>query len=384
MASTDVAALSSQDATPSATVADMFPVTQSERRQYVKLAHKAVAKLVTLDPESPEFDAELAQIREIGRDEVTQSSEALESLLSRNMIPLDGRLDSFDAPNAGLESLRTAVENLDPSGKPRSLKTRLYRHLSRTEFGRDLFDTIFPSYGTPADQIRGIAEALKSSRETLTADLDLAKVEMQRLWDDLAALGALDAQFQELNSALSDKVRELRPGNSSSRHADALESRALVAVNTRQQDVATHAAVILNSYMTLRVLTETGTQLAENVYYAENTSLNALRLVAASDVIANAQQAVASQVDSVRNVTSEMLVKSASKLRDHSENVNDQARHASVQTEKLADALRTTYAAIETATKSGATANIQIREQVEKLNSTLGEYKDKGFGKKAH
>lgn len=360
-----------------ATVADMFPVDESDLQEFTLQAQNTASALAEVDPSSPAFADAVDRVREIGRDEVSQSSAALEELLGRRVIPDSGNTPAIDSATAQLDDLRDAVVDLDPSGSPSTFRGRLSKAISKLPGGKGLRKAI-AGYESAGAQINHIAEALKASRKTLADDTDLAKVEMRRLWDDLSELGAQDAKFTALVQAVQDKVAELRKDGNTAQ-ADALESEALTAMNIRRQDVSTHAAVVLNAYMTLKVLTETGKKLSDSVYYAENTSLTALRLVSASDIVSGAQEAVANQVDSVREVTGQLMVKSAQQNAERSARAHEQATRTAVGIDELKKSFQTTYGAIEQATKSGIEANTKIQSQLDDLNSGLAELRDRGF-----
>lgn len=359
------------------TVADMFPVPAAERRTFTDMAVKTATALASVDVASPSFQTAIDEIREIGRDEVSSSSAALDELLGRRIIPESGNTPAIDLATAKLDDLRDAVVDLDPSGSPSTIRGKFSRAVSKLPAGKKLRKMI-SGYESPGTQIKHIAEALKSSRETLSKDSDLAQVEMVRMWDDLAVLGAQDAKFAELRKALLAEIETMRSAGSD-READALEGQALVAIGQRQQDVATHAAVVLNAYLTLKVLTDTGKKLSDNVYYAENTSLTALRLVAAGDVVAGAQGAVADQVDAVRDLTGKLMVESAERLAGQTARVNEQSHKTAVAIDDLQKSFKITYGAIEDAAKAGVEANSKIQKQLDELNSGLADYRDKGF-----
>lgn len=361
----------------STTVADMFPVAADTQREFATQSSTTARALAAVDPASPDFQTAVDEIRSIGRDEVSSSSKALDELLGRRVIPESGNTPAIDVATAQLDDLRDAVVDLDPSGAPKTFRGKLSRAVSKMPGGQK-FRKMVAGYESAGAQIKHIAEALKSSRETLTKDADLAHVEMQRLWGDLEVLGAHDAKFRALRGAVEGQIAVIRESGNE-RGADALESQALVAIGQRQQDVATHAAVVMNAYMTLKVLTDTGKKLSDSVYYAENTSLTALRLVSASDVVAGAQGAVADQVDAVRDMTGKLLVDSSHRLAAQTKRVNEQSHKTAVAVDSLKEAFRVTYGAIEDATKSGIEANKKIQAQLDDLNTGLAEYRDKGF-----
>lgn len=370
-----------ETATTAVSVADMFPATAGERAEYTQQAELVTRALSEVDPASPEFESALDQIREIGREEVSKSSEALDELLGRRIIPEEGDSPAISGAGAQLDDLRDAVVDLDPSGTPRTFRGKLSRSVSKMPGGKKLRKMI-SGYESAGTQIKHIADALKASRETLAKDGDLARVEMQRLWDDLDTLGRQDAKFTALSERLGNRSQELRRAGDD-RAADALESQALTAVNLRRQDVATHAGVVMNAYMTLKVLTDTGKKLSDNIYYAENTSLTALRLVAASGVVAGAQGAAAKQVDAVRDVTGDLMVKGAQQLARQTKHINEQATKTAVGVDKIRESFQITYGAIEDATKAGMEANAKIQKQIEELNHGLADFRGKGFERKA-
>ena len=368
------------------TVADMFPADDQTLHNYREEAQQVAERFTSLDPASPQFSDAVDQIREIGREEVSQTSDALEELLSRRVIPEQGDTPAITAANAELDSLRDAVVDLDPNGQaPRTFRGKLNRALNALPGGQKVRE-LFSGRESAGSKINDIAQALDDSRETLDQDIQLATVEMNRLWGDLEALGSQDARFTALADALQNTINQHRQ-EGRERQADALEGQALTALNARRQDVATHAGVVLNAYMTLKVLTETGKKLADSVYYARNTSITALHLVSAGDVIKGAQSSVANQVDMVRDVTSDLLVQSSKNLEQHTKRVNEQASKTSVNVDKLTEAFETTYGAIDAATRDGVEANQRIQAQLDQLNNGLAQVRlndevaDSGRGK---
>lgn len=362
-------------------VADMFAVDSLKRDALAKDADATAQTLAQVDPASPDFEDVIDHIREVGRDEVSQSSDALEELLSRRVIPDSGNTPAIDSANAQLGDLRDAVVDLDPTGTPRTMRGKFNRALSGLPGGKGL-RKMLSGYESAGTQIKGIAKALDDTSDTLNNDITLARTEMHRLWDDLAVLGEQDATFGELDRAMRRTADELR-AKGDQRRADALEGQALVAVGMRRQDVATHAAVVLNAYMTLKVLTDTGKKLAEGVYYAKNTSLTALRLVSAGDVVAGAQGAAADQLEATREMTGALMEKSSEKLAQQTIRVNEQAHKTAVGVDKIQKSFQNTYGAIETATKAGIEANAKIQEQIDALNRGLAEFRGKTIDQQA-
>lgn len=359
------------------TVASMFPPKPGQLEKARADAEKIAAKIVSQDPASPAFESALEQIREIGREEVGKSSKAMDELLSRKSFPRDGHLESIDATTSQLADLRDVVVDLDPTGTPATFKGRLVRATRKLPGGQAL-RKFLTGYGTPGSQIRDIQKTLKHTRETLDGDVKLAAIERKSIWTDLERLGSQDARFSTLADAIRSEAGRLRDAGDNAQ-ADAIESKALVAVQTRQQDVAVHAAVIMNTYQSLGVLAGTGRELVDAVRRTETTTLTALKTVGMTDAIVDGQKAAGKQVDAMRDVTSNLVVKSSEKLAEHTLEVAENATRTAVDIDAVKTAFRNVYEAQQHADAKRLEASQKLDAQIQSLNESLSEFRGRGF-----
>src|SRR5690625_3182300 len=236
----------------------LFPYTTLFRSQQQELESRAdqwLDEISELNPHSQEFTAQVnalgaAARRTFGRTSGT-SSRLLEQTLRESKSG-----SSQEEVSKSLSQLRTTMQDLAP--KEETFADKALSFLP----GRNAAKRYFRGFESSQKQLDEVLSALGRGEEMLQRDNAELAVERRSLWDDLGALHKASYLLQLLDKQAVQRAERARAEGKADT-ADALERDVLFAVRQRRQDIATQIAVTVQAYLSMGLIEDNNTKLAQ-------------------------------------------------------------------------------------------------------------------------
>lgn len=225
----------------------------------------------------------LSAIDSLGRGAISRAAEA--------SARLDRNASSSESAEASLRNLQALATSLE-AGPRRQRKS----FFSRRE----------PPQVEPGTHIEALVASLDSERDTIARSLITLETDSRKLRDAASALEDALSLVRACASAVEAAAREIaleRPDR-----ARFLRGIASARLLSREQDIATQAAVTHQGVLTLQLLTDGQNALAQALARARETSVAALRTaiaarrtVAGREDLARQTEALARTVDAAQD-----------------------------------------------------------------------------------
>lgn len=302
-------------------------------------AQTRAQELTSMDPMSPEHQHLIKDIETIG-DRTIQSTSAISNrLLDAPESALTDR-GSDGAPVATtLTELRRTVDSLDPSQATGKRKL-----LGMIPFGNKLAD-YFRRFESQRSHLDAIVERLTDSRDELRKDNAVLTQEKSRLWEMLGQLNQDVLLVQELERAVSDRVEAM--SSTDPETATKLRDTALFYIRQKHQDLLTHAAVSVQSYLAIDMVISNNNELSKGVHRATTTTVSALTTSLMTSQALKSQKSVNDQVVAVNSMASGLIERNAEMNKSNSVAIQKQAAATTIDVESLRKAFSTLYEAMD-------------------------------------
>lgn len=346
----------------------LVPVPAEEIEELNGKVDDFIAKLTSMDANSPEFGATIDKITNMGQDEIRKAADMSNDFLGRPVRAMDS--DSDVGKN--LIELRQKVEELDPSTKKKLLEPR--RLFGIIPFGSRLKD-YFDSYESAQGHIKDILENLEKGQRELIQDNSEINVVRGKLWETMGRLEKLIHMAKVLDERLETKANDL--DISDPEKAKALRESALFYVRQRTQDLLTQMAVSVQGYLALDLVKKNNIELVKGVDRASNTTVAALsNAVTVAQAMAN-QTIVLDQIAAVNQTTANMIDSTGELLRQNTARVHEQAASSTIPLETLQRAFQNIYDTMDEVDNFKVRALDSMKQTVNVLSDEVE--KSKGY-----
>lgn len=349
-------------------------LTPSAKEDLTSRAQERANHLATIDPLSPGFQKLIADIEAIGTKTITSTTGISNRLLRSPESALTDK-GSKDAPVATtLTELRRTVEDLDPAQAQGKKK-----FLGLIPFGDKIAD-YFRRFESQQSHIDAIVVRLEDSRDELRKDNAVLKQEKNRLWEMLGQLNQDVFIVQELDRIATDAVEDLE--STDPEKANKLRNSALFYIRQKQQDLLTHAAVSVQSYLTIDTVISNNTELSKGVHRATTTTVSALKTAVMTAQALSTQKQVVNQVAAVNDMTSGLIESTSELNKTNSVAIQKQATETTINMDSLQKAfanIRETVAEVEQY-RAGAAESMSatITSLRFELESAEGSFREAG------
>lgn len=350
------------------TVLEQFTPSDARKTQLATQAKPLTEKLLALNPRSPDYGQALVAITAVGREQVEVTSEALDQVLDRGVLPASGQTKASAKATTELGALRDVMVEFDPTGKPKKLGARIKKAIAYAPLMNAMRERLYgpESAKRQLDQIKEIFEGTIA----LVNDDDMIITDVRRsLWDNLALLGEQGYILEQLDRELEAAIAEI--AKTDPQRAQELTATALATTRRRRVDIAIQALVTFNADNRFELHATTGRELAEHMRSAKSTSMNALKLVAASRNIGQAQENAAKIASSLRETTGSMILQSAKDTADTAIRVAELNNSGAIDTTVLAEACQISLAAIDTVERINIEATARMKGELAELETAL-------------
>jgi uncharacterized protein YaaN involved in tellurite resistance len=301
-----------------------------------------VQSMLTMDPQSPDFEKKIRSIRHLGNEEIRRSSEASSRFLERPTAELQqGPVAQGSQVSGALLSLRQQIDQLDPSRH----FSRRRGVFSRLPFGNQVTE-YFRRYQSAQANIEAIVNGLYRGQDELLRDNAAIEQEKVHLWQMKTRLEQYTYMAGVLDETLSKKIADLDVKEPEK--ARTLKEDALFYVRQKRQDLLTQLSVTVQGYLALDLIRKNNLELIRGVERATTTTVAALRTAVIAALALGNQKLVLDQITALNNTTGNMIESTSQLLRQQVTEIQNQAASSTVSVEKLQSAFNNVYATIDT------------------------------------
>lgn len=324
----------------------MVAVPDDQRENLRTTAEAFVKDLATLPAKSPEFQAKINEISNVGRDDLLQASKVSSRLLDRPAAALAAAkgTSAIDAPGRvakNLVDLRLIVEELTPNRADLTGAKKLLKFIP----GGNKVANYFKKYQSAQTQLDAITRALEAGQDELMRDNAAIDIELANMW---ALMGQISQWAYLLGAVNSEVERQIQIHQTTDVElADALKADAQFAVLQRHQDLLTNLAVAVQGYLALQMVRQNNVELSKGVDRARTTTLAALRTAVILHQALTNQELVLNQIKALNATTSNLIVQNSEVLRRNSVSIHQQAVDSTVEIAKLEEAFTNVFATMD-------------------------------------
>ena len=337
----------------------------SEQRQELESrADQWLDEISQLNPHSQEFTAQVNALGAVARRTFERTSGTSSRFMEQSLREAKDSGGAQQEVSKSLSQLRTTMEDLAP--KEETFADKALSFLP----GRNAAKRYFRGFESNQKQLDEVLSALGRGQEMLQRDNAELAVERRSLWEDLGALHKASYLLQLLDEQAVRRAEQARSQGKADA-ADALERDVLFAVRQRRQDVATQIAVTVQAYLSMGLIEDNNTKLAQGVERAQTTTVTALRTAVITAQALENQQLVLDQIDAVNRTTDSLVERTSQMLADNTLRVQEQATTSGVSPETLQKAFDNLFTTMDGIDSFRTQANENFLATVTALESQV-------------
>ncbi|MEE1618621.1 toxic anion resistance protein [Brachybacterium sp. J153] len=334
--------------------------------------------VTALNPHSQEFTAQVTAIGAVAKKTFDRTGATSSRFMDQSLRDAKGSGTS-EKVSKSLADLRTRMEDLAP--KPDTFATKALGFLP----GRGAAKRYFRGFESNQKQLDEVLQALGRGQEMLLRDNAELAVERRSLWEDLGNLQKASQLLQQLDGQVVARAEQAKAEGRPEVGA-ALERDVLFAVRQRRQDVATQIAVTVQAYLSMGLIEDNNTKLAQGVERARTTTVTALRTAVITAQALENQKIVLDQIDAVNKTTNDLIDRTSEMLAQNTVRIQEQAATSGVSPETLQrafDNLFTTMDGIDAfraqANQNFLTTVTALEQQVQRAQPYMNRMQAEGI-----
>ncbi len=310
-----------------------------------KVSHY-VNNLVTLDPQSAQFEAEIAGVHHLGDNEIRASASASNGLLDRPPATMSlSKFAAYSKIPTDLQQLRKIVEKLDPVRQGLTDEGGIMSKVRRALPFADSLQSYTKRYDSAQGHLNAILRSLYNGSQDLKSTNGSLEQEKANLWKIKKHLEECAYMVSSLEAHLAEKVNEIRGTNPDL--AKKLEEDALFYVRQKYQDILTQIAVSSQSILAMEIIQKNNFELVKGVDRTTTTTVSALRTAIIIAQALHHQRHVLAQIKAISGTASNLIEKTSEVLQSQSGDIYDQASSATLDVDKLKTAFQNVYGSID-------------------------------------
>jgi len=322
-----------------ATADAKVPLAPERTAELDAVAAAYMARISSLDVNSPEFATACDELRAIGDEEMRASAQTSNRLLDAPLRAMKGGGTATAKVAGTLTDLRRTVEELDPAQATGARKL-----LGLIPFGDKLRD-YFRRFESAQSHLDAIVKALYDGKDELLADNVALENERRNLWDSMGRLREYAYIAAALDAAVEAEIASVSATDP--QRATKLRDDVLFYVRQKHTDLLTQLAVCIQGYLAIDLVKRNNVELIKGVDRATTTTLTALRTaVIVAQALAD-QKLVLDQITALNTTTSNLIESTSVLLRQQSAAINEQAASSTVDVKKLQTAFDNIYATMD-------------------------------------
>ena len=366
-----------------ATVTDDQAAAQAQqidpaaKKQIDATVTQYVSTLLSADPHSPTFDAQLNAVHNLGDADIRASAAVSNNLLNRPAAAMSsGPFDPKSKISNSLVQLRRTVEDLDPTQQGLFGKKHLWGSLP---FGNTLRD-YFHKYESSQKNLDAIIQSLYAGQDELQKDNASLEQEKANVWAIKARLEQFIYMAGALDQQVSAKIASLQSTDPD--RAKELQGDVLFYVRQKRQDLLTQLAVNTQGYLAMNLVEQNNQELIKGVDRATTTTVSALRTaIIVAQALAN-QKLVLNQINALNTTTSNLIASTSEMLKEQSGQVYQQAADSTIDLQKLQTAFDNIYSSIDAIDTYKVQALGNMQKTVDALSAEID--KAQSYLQRAH
>lgn len=351
-------------------------VPQDEANQMVKLdqtkvpeldkkVDEFVSEVLTKQVNTPEFDAKVKALHNLGSAQILASAQISNRMLDRPAKSMNKGLFEQSPIAKSLTDLRGIVEELDPSKQDLLAPRKI---LGFIPFGNKVRD-YFLSYESSQKHINAIIESLYGGKDELLKDNAAIEQEKVNMWSLMQALREYVYVGKQIDAKLEAKVAEIEM--SDPEKARIIKEEMLFYVRQKNTDFLTQLAVNIQGYLALDMIRKNNLELIKGVDRATTTTVSALRTaVTVAQALAN-QKLVLDQITALNATTSSLIESTSAMLKKQTGQIHEQAASSTIEVEKLQQAFQNIYDTMDAVADYKVNALDSMQETVNVLTNEV-------------
>ena len=346
-----------------ATADAKVPLAPERTAELDAVAAAYMARISSLDVNSPEFATACDELRAIGDEEMRASAQTSNRLLDAPLRAMKGGGTATAKVAGTLTDLRRTVEELDPAQATGARKL-----LGLIPFGDKLRD-YFRRFESAQSHLDAIVKALYDGKDELLADNVALENERRNLWDSMGRLREYAYIAAALDAAVEAEIASVSATDP--QRATKLRDDVLFYVRQKHTDLLTQLAVCIQGYLAIDLVKRNNVELIKGVDRATTTTLTALRTaVIVAQALTN-QRLVLDQITALNTTTEKMITSTSKLLADQGSEIHAQAASEMVSIDTLKAAFADVYAAMDAVDTYKAAALDSMAQTVSSLETEV-------------
>ena len=302
-----------------------------------------VVAITQLDVRDPRFRQRVADIQDLGAEEIKASAQVSSRLLARPVKTIKkGALASSSTVGSSLLQLRHQIDALDPGHQGDLFGTR--KLLGWIPLG-DRLQAYLAKYESSQSHINAIVAGLESGQETLVADNQDLEQEKANLWQSMERLRQYIYVAQKLDSSLEERIAKVEANDPD--RARILREDMLFYVRQKVLDLTAQLSVSVQGYLAMDIIRRNNLELIRGVDRATTTTISALRTAVIVTQALGDQKLVLDQITALNTTTSNLIESTSAMLRTQSAAINQGAAASTIDVGKLQAAFDNVYATLD-------------------------------------
>ena len=346
-----------------ATADAKVPLAPERTAELDAVAAAYMARISSLDVNSPEFATACDELRAIGDEEMRASAQTSNRLLDAPLRAMKGGGTATAKVAGTLTDLRRTVEELDPAQATGARKL-----LGLIPFGDKLRD-YFRRFESAQSHLDAIVKALYDGKDELLADNVALENERRNLWDSMGRLREYAYIAAALDAAVEAEIASVSATDP--QRATKLRDDVLFYVRQKHTDLLTQLAVCIQGYLAIDLVKRNNVELIKGVDRATTTTLTALRTaVIVAQALTN-QRLVLDQITALNTTTEKMITSTSKLLAEQGSEIHAQAASEMVSIDTLKAAFADVYAAMDAVDTYKAAALDSMAQTVSSLEAEV-------------
>jgi len=302
-----------------------------------------VVAITQLDVRDPRFRQRVADVQDLGAEEIKASAQVSSRLLARPVNTMKkGALASSSTVGSSLLQLRRQIDALDPGHQGDLFGTR--KLLGWIPLGNRL-QAYLARYQSSQSHINAIVAGLESGQETLVRDNQDLEEEKANLWQSMERLRQYIYLAQKLDSTLEVRIAKVEANDPE--RARILREDMLFYVRQKVLDLTAQLSVSVQGYLAMDIIRRNNLELIRGVDRATTTTISALRTAVIVTQALGDQKLVLDQITALNTTTSNLIESTSTMLRTQSAAINQGAAASTIDVGKLQAAFDNVYATLD-------------------------------------
>jgi uncharacterized protein YaaN involved in tellurite resistance len=317
---------------------ELVPLAAETKTKVDAQVSSFVNNLLAEDIHSDTFKNKVDSAFQLGREEISNAANMMSGrFMDRNFVGIE------DSPAfISIQDMRGLLDKLNPGSEGDLMQPQ--KLLGIIPFGNKL-QSYFRKYQSAGNQMQTIMTQIYAARDNMQRDAAEIEQTKSKLWDAMQRLKAAIYFAEQLDTALANKVEQLR--GTDPLRAKSLEQEVLFYARQNLQDMQTQMAVTVNGYLSMDVLKKTSREMVNGCNRIATTGMSAL---ATAQTVARAtgnQIQVMEMLSGVNNTIGDLVSETSRQLGQHVEKTGEFASNPLLGVQKLQEMFDNTFKAMD-------------------------------------